>query len=159
VLRYDFMEAEKNDINGIIELIQLNSDTFAKSEIPAARESISYLIEQQDMDNKFYVAKRSGLIIGCGGYSKENDTNGVYTINWLATHPQFKRRGIATHIYTYCESELYITKRARLLILNAGSGEQNRFFYKKMGFKESGRIPQYYNKNKDLIWYYKILGE
>jgi ribosomal protein S18 acetylase RimI-like enzyme len=153
------MEAEKNDINGIIELIKLNSDTFAESEIPAARESISYLIEQQDMDNKFYVAKRSGLIIGCGGYSKENDTNGVYTINWLATHPQFKRRGIATHIYTYCESELYITKRARLLILNAGSGEQNRFFYKKMGFKESGRIPQYYNKNKDLIWYYKILGE
>lgn len=46
---------------------------------------------------------------------------------------------------------------ARLIFLNAGSGEANRHFYRKMGLKKSGRIPKYYGEEKDLVLYHKIL--
>lgn len=150
-------EAALKDLKLIMLLIRLNSDTFSEFEILAAERSIKELIKKQSNENKFFVAVNSGKIIGCAGYLKQDDTSGVYSLCWLAIHPSFKRQGVATKLYNYTESKIKSLKHARIIILNAGSNEMNRFFYKKMGFSASGTIPKYYSEAKDLIWYYKNL--
>lgn len=149
-------KATPKDLKLIVALIKLNLDTFSESEIPSAEKCIKELIKKQDKENEFFVLVDSEKIIGCAGYSKQDDTSGVYFLCWLAVHPNFKRRGVATKLYNYIESKLKLL-HARLIILNAGSNEINRFFYKKIKFKIAGIIPKYYSKKKDLVWYYKNL--
>lgn len=147
-------KATPKDLKSIMALIKLNSDTFSRFEIPAAEKSIGGFIKKQNKSNKFFVIAKSGKIIGCGGYVKNDDTFGVYTLCWLAIHPDFKRRGLAIKLYSYIESNLK-TLNARLIIAEAGRGEVNRFFYKKMKFRVAGTIPKYYSEKEDLMWYYK----
>lgn len=147
-------KATIKDLKPIMALIKLNLDTFSESEIPSAEKCIKELVKKQDKKNEFFVIADSEKIIGCAGYSKQDDTKGVYFLCWLAVHPDFKRQGIATKLYSHIEAKLKLL-HARLIILNAGSNETNRFFYKKMGFKTCGTIPKYYSETKNLIWYYK----
>lgn len=149
-------KAVPNNFKAIISLIKLNSDTFSRFEIPAAEKSIKEFIKKQDKDNKFFVILDSGKIIGCGGYAKNDDTYGVYTLCWLAIHPDFKRQGKAIKLYFHIESNIRALG-ARLIIAEAGRGEINRFFYKKTKFRIAGIIPKYYSKKEDLVWYYKKL--
>lgn len=149
-------KATKKDFKAIMSLIELNSDTFSRFEIPAGGKSIKEFIRNQNRDNKFFVKVGSDKIIGCGGYLKNDDTYGVYTLCWLVVHPDFKRRGIAISLYNHIESGLK-SLRARLIIAEAGKGEINRFFYRKIKFKIAGIIPKYYSKKEDLIWYVKTL--
>lgn len=139
-----------------MSLIKLNGDTFSRFEIPAAEKSIKEFLKNQNKNNKFFVIVESGKIIGCGGYAKNDDTFGVYTLCWLAIHPDFKRRGWAIKLYAHIESDIR-SLHARLIIAEAGRGEINRFFYKKIKFRIAGIIPKYYSKDEDLVWYYKKL--
>lgn len=151
-------EANIKDIKIIMMLLKLNSDTFMKSEFSSARKNITELIKKKDKNNNFYVTTINNDIVGCCGYSYQYDTYNVYSLNWLAINPNYKRQGIATELYNYIET---IIKKlnGRLIILNAGSNEINKYLYKKVGFKISGHIPKYYSKEKDLIWYYKNINE
>lgn len=149
-------KAIPKNFKSIISLIKLNGDTFSRFEIPAAEKSIREFIKNQDKDNKFFVIIDSGKIVGCGGYAKNDDTYGVYELCWLAIHPDFKRQGKAIMLYSHIESDIKVL-RARLIIAEAGKGEINRFFYKKMKFRIAGIIPKYYSKKEDLVWYYKKL--
>ena len=149
-------EAKLKDFQKIMSLLKLNLDTFSKSEIPAAANYIPELIRQKNKYGNFFVIVDRNEIVGCAGYSREQDVIGVYSFNWLAIHPDFKRRGLATELYNHIENSVKLLN-ARLFIANAGEKEPNRFFYKKMGFKVCGKIPKYYSNKKDLIWYYKFL--
>lgn len=150
-------KAELYDLDSIISLFTLNSDVYSEHEINAAKGSINKMIkERRDKEEYYVLSSPSNKIIGCAGLSEENDTDGVYTLCWLAVHPNSQRRGIGTRIYNYIEERVKALG-GRLIIINAGSGEDNQHFYKKRGFKQAGMIPKYYNKSKDLIWYYKEL--
>ena len=147
-------KAVSKDLRSIISLVKLNSDTFSRFEIPAAEKNIKEFVKGQDKNNKFFVIINSDKIVGCGGYEKQDDTFGVYTLCWLVIHPDFKRRGLAVELYSHIESNLK-TLHARLIIAEAGRGEVNRFFYRKIKFKIAGIIPKYYSRTEDLVWYYK----
>lgn len=144
--------AKLGELETIVSLLELNSDTFSKTEVASARKNILELIRQRT----FFVARVSDKVVGCAGFERQNDTDGVYSLNWLAVHPSFKRRGIATKLYSFVEERVKWLG-ARLIFLNAGSGEVNRHFYRNMGFKQSGKIPKYYGEAKDLILYHKLL--
>lgn len=144
--------ANIEELETIVSLLRLNPDTFSKTEVASAVKNIRQLIKQK----KFFIARVRDRIAGCAGFEKQDDTNGVYSLNWLAVHPSFKRRGIATKLYNLIEERVR-RRGARLILLNAGSGEVNRHFYRKTGFKKSGRIPKYYGPAKDLIFYCKPL--
>jgi N-acetylglutamate synthase-like GNAT family acetyltransferase len=135
----------------ITNLIQANSDTFGAEEIVESKKSIAELIDQ----GKYYV-QIDGKVVGGAGFSERGDTSGVFVLNWIAVNPDYKNKGVGKYLYQVVEQRVK-DSGAKMIILNAGSGEDNRFFYTKMGLKEVGRIPQYYNENKDLIWYQKML--
>jgi ribosomal protein S18 acetylase RimI-like enzyme len=147
-------KATSKDLKEIMSLIKLNGDTFSKFEIPAAEKSIREFVKKQDKNNKFFVIVESGKTIGCGGYAKNDDTYGVYTLCWLVIHPDFKRQGKAIKLYDHIESDIS-SLRARLIIAEAGRDEINRFFYRKIKFKTAGIIPKYYSEKEDLVWYCK----
>ena len=150
-------EATLEDLPSITSIMELNSDVYSKNEISAAKEDIKeWTGVQNRKDNNYFVEVNPHKITGCAGYSKRYDTEGVYTFSWLAVHPDFKRKGVATDLYNLIEAQL--TKlNARLIILNTGKGEVNNFFYEKIGFKIGGIIPTYYHGKNDLVWYYKSL--
>lgn len=144
------------DLEKILSIIKLNLDTFSETEIAEAGKNIMEIINKRNKENDFLIERFSKKIVGCAGFERQNDTDGVYSLNWLAVHPDYKRKGIATGLYNFIEKQIEKLD-ARLIFLNAGSGEENRYFYSKMGFKKSGRIPKYYSETKDLILYYKFL--
>lgn len=149
-------KAKMENLGEILALMKLNPRVYSKIEVCVAEESVRKLISKQNREAKYFVAKVAEKIVGCAGYSKRNDTTGVYTLNWLVVHPDYKRRGIATDLYELIEARLQELD-ARLIILSAGSNEGNKYFYKKMGFTQSVRIPKYYSKTKGKVWYYKHL--
>ncbi len=144
--------AKPGELGTIVSLLRLNPDTFSKTEVASAVKNIRKLIGRRNL----FIARVSDRIVGCAGFEKQDDTDGVYSLNWLAVHPEFKRKRAATALCNLIERRV---KRlgARLIFLNVGSGEANRHFYRKMGFKKSGRIPKYYGETKDLILYHKLL--
>lgn len=149
-------QAGLDDLKTILSLIKLNSDTFSKTEVTEAGKYLMGLISKRNQENDFFVAKVSNKIVGCAGFSKQTDTYGVYCLNWLAVHPDFKRRRIATKLYLFIEA--CIKKQSgRMIVLDAGSDEANQYFYRKMGFIECGIIPKYHSEKKDMIMYYKPL--
>lgn len=148
--------AKASDLKTIISLIKLNSNTFSEIESAEAGKYLRKLISKRDNENDFFVAKRSNKIVGCAGFSKQTDTYGVYCLNWLAVHPEFKRRGIATELCLLIEKRIK-ELAGRIIVLEAGSGEVNRHFYGKMGFVECGRVPKYHSEEKDMVIYYKPL--
>ena len=145
--------AKLSDLKEImINLIQANPDIFSAEEVTKAKKIIATLIENK----AYYVSIASNEITGGAGFSACEDTTGVFVLNWIAVNPNHKQKGIGTEVYTVVEQRVKEIG-ARMMILNTGSGEKNRLFYTKMGFKEVGRIPIYYTKERDLIWYQKML--
>ena len=150
-------KANAKDLVSIISLFRLNSTVYSECEIIIAKKYIQEIIESHNYKNdSYFVFVDSGRVIGCAGYALRKDTENVFSLNWLAVHPRFKRKGIATKLYQYIEEQIKLLN-ARLIILNAGSYEENKFFYEKMGFIIVGTIPKYYSDTKDLIQYCKLL--
>ncbi len=143
-----------------MSLINLNSDIFSTNEIRLAKKSITKLINNKSKGNRnendFYIFNNNSTTVGCAGYSNNDDTQNVYTLNWLAVHSNFKRQKIATKLYIHIETAIK-KLNAKLIIANAGSNEINQFFYKSVGFNIGGIIPKYYSEIKDLVWYYKFI--
>jgi ribosomal protein S18 acetylase RimI-like enzyme len=147
-------KAEIADLEKIMDLSKLIS-IFSQYEISSAKKAITKIIENSGVNSNFYVLVEAD-IVGCGGFSKKEDTTGVYSVNWLVIDPSQQGKGLGTKLYDHIELEIK-KLGARLIILNAGTDEKNRFFYKKMGFKPAGEIPKYYSDSKGLVWYYKII--
>jgi N-acetylglutamate synthase-like GNAT family acetyltransferase len=111
---------------------------YKKSEIETALELVSG-IEKLIVAGSFLVAEYENKIIGCGGWAIDISEPQKAEIRGFFVHPDFSRRGVATHLFIACENEC-LRKGIEALYLTATlSGEP---FYKKCGFSEVERFKQ-----------------
>jgi N-acetylglutamate synthase-like GNAT family acetyltransferase len=93
----------------------------------------------------YYVAESfEGLIVGCGGWTKENPgrgkgeiVKGVGHIRHFGTHPEWTGRGVARAIYSRCEVD---ARNAGVSRLDCYSSLNAEGFYSAMGFERIGQI-------------------
>ena len=75
----------------------------------------------------------------------------------LAVHPGCRRRGLGTGLMRKLLQEA-LAQGARLMTLEvrAGNGAARRL-YEKLGFRETGRRPRFYEGKEDAVLMEKVL--
>lgn len=145
----NFYEASLENFVHIQALISksariLQPQYYKKSEIETALELVSG-IEELIAAGSFLVAEYEKKIIGCGGWAIDVSEPFMpqrvqkAEIRGFFVHPDFARRGVATHLLTTCESECLRRGIQALYLTATLSGEP---FYKKCGFSEFERFKQ-----------------
>jgi len=124
---YVVRRAQLDDRAAIKELIVesargLSRQDYSAAQIEAAIASVFGVDTNLILDESYFVADRSGLLIGCGGWSKRKTLFGgdqyfsrdaseldpqsePAKIRAFFVHPQFARQGIGLAILQVCENE------------------------------------------------------
>lgn len=91
----------------------------------------------------FYVVEGpGGLLVGCGGWSKELPGTGAVSpglahIRHFATHPDWLRKGIASRILERCLADAKLQGTERFLCFSSLSAAE---FYRSKGFQTLQRL-------------------
>ncbi|MCC5889440.1 MAG: ribosomal protein S18-alanine N-acetyltransferase [Alkalibacterium sp.] len=120
------------------DFFELATQSFAHGSPWTLRQYADTLADTQ---LKFFVAETEDTIIGYAGGKVLLDEAEIYSV---AVAPDFKNRQLATQLVRtfieYCKSQgvevMYLEVRQ--------SNVPARNFYKKLGFKEVGKRPEYY---------------
>jgi GNAT superfamily N-acetyltransferase len=90
----------------------------------------------------FYIAEIASEAAGCGGWTKEKPgtgevAEGVGHIRHFATHPAWRRRGVAKRLLQHCIDE---ARRLGMRIMMSQSTLPAEAFYAAAGFRRLGVI-------------------
>lgn len=106
---------------------------------------------KEELENPFaiyFVAILNNEIIGYGGFWAVLDEGNITNI---ATHPDFRRLGVARKII---EKIIQVSKEKNLSFLTLEVRESNaaaRKFYSSLGFNVVGKREKYYDHKEDAI--------
>lgn len=127
-------------------------------DVPAAREidklsftlpwpERSFLFEVTDNPaSRCWVAELDGHLVGMLVLWKIIDEAHIAT---LATHPEFRRQGIAEQLLIVALENAYV-EGVRSALLEVRSGNiAAQILYRKFGFEEVGRRERYYKDNNE----------
>jgi ribosomal protein S18 acetylase RimI-like enzyme len=129
-------------------------------------EEINTAVEQMDMYLEF--GKKSGYnfvvvesedfcIRGFLSYGPAPLTRGVYHLYWMAVSPRTQNHGYGREMILWLFSRLKVFS-ARMLLVETSSMPKYlpaRKFYRSLGFRMVSRLPNYYDKGDDLIFFGK----
>jgi GNAT superfamily N-acetyltransferase len=146
-----------NDRDAIKELIaesarHLSREHYNDAQIEAALASVFGVDTDLIEDGTYFVAEESGMLVGCGGWSRRKTLFGgdqyssrdagyldpesdFAKIRAFFIHPNHARKGIAREILTRCEDEARAHGFHGLELMATLPGVE---FYKSCGFSEQG---------------------
>ena len=132
----------KMTLDDIPAVVQLDRMSFS---LPWPERSFRFELTDNPA-SRCWVAEIDGKLVGLIVVWLLVDEAHVAT---LATHPDFRRRGIATRLLSYALHNL-IAEGARSSFLEVRvSNIVAQEMYRKFGYKESGRRPRYYKDNDE----------
>ncbi len=92
--------------------------------------------------------------------SPERMTSGTWNMLLIAVHPEHQGKGNGGALVGHTE-EILRSRGARLLLVETSGFpeyEKTRRFYHKLGYREEGRIREYYQSGEDKIIFRKELA-
>jgi GNAT superfamily N-acetyltransferase len=115
---------------------------------------------QSAADYEVLVALESDTLSGYVCFGKTPMTAATYDLYWLATCPDFRKRGVARDLVSALLDQLGKRSRGGLLRVETSSREAysgTRAFYLALGFVETACVPRFYAPDDDLIIFTKAL--
>jgi len=141
-------EAKNEDLSNLDEIEKLSFDQ------PYSRSILAWLIF--DPEVKVFVAEYKGMIVGYAAGITYNEEGHVISI---AVHPNFRRKGIATALLAQL-IEFLKKKSVKKIILEVSIDNLPALnFYRKMGFKISRKLRNYYGDSRDAYLMELIVKE
>jgi ribosomal protein S18 acetylase RimI-like enzyme len=135
---------------------------FNKAEIDCALELIDiYLQVKEQKDYRIAVCEDSDS--GVQGYICWGPvplTKGSYDIYWIATHPDSQGKGFGSSLIAYVENFIK-EENGRLLFIETSSKESydnTVRFYRRLGFKQTSKIRDFYDVGDDKLIFVKGLS-
>ena len=140
---------------GPLEALLRADDTFNADEIAVALELIDSAIQHPERDYHVLVCEGLGdvPIAGYVCFGPTPMTEGTWDLYWVATHRLARGRGVATRLVAEMEDLLH-RRGARLVRIETSQLESYgaaRNFYERLGYREVGRIPDFYRPGDDLV--------
>ncbi|MEW6083474.1 MAG: ribosomal protein S18-alanine N-acetyltransferase [Chloroflexota bacterium] len=136
------MNIRRMTLDDLAQVIEIDQASFS---LPWPERSFRFEITDNPA-SRAWVAEWDGKIVGMIVAWLLVDEAHIATI---ATHPEFRRRGIASrlliHALEYMRSEGARTSVLEVRESNISAQEM----YRKFGFEESGRRPHYYKDNSE----------
>jgi len=139
-----------------LQALLLAQSHFHPEEREVALELIDIALTHpgDEEDYRILCAEENGR--GVRGYlcfGKAPLTDGTYDLYWIVVHPDSWNRGIGSSLLLRAEGELR-RRRARLFLIETSSTpayERPRAFYRKRGYGELARVPDYYRPGDHKI--------
>ncbi|KJU82167.1 N-acetyltransferase GCN5 [Candidatus Magnetobacterium bavaricum] len=120
---------------------------FHPREIDVAEELVIDALEKgAESEYLFIFADVDGVTVGYICYGAISMTEAGFDLYWIATDPSFYNRDIATTLLREAEGHI-VTLGGRYIFVETSSKAQYlpaRGFYKKRGYVEVARVPNYY---------------
>lgn len=145
------------DKPAIMRLLQ-DTPEFTAEEVALAEEVIdAYLLSPGKSGYFILVAEIDSLITGYVCYGPTPITEGTWDAYWLAVENNRQGQGIGRKLIETMEEKIKQAK-GRLILLETSSKsgyEKTHAFYDRTGYKEVGRIIDFYAIGDDRITYEK----
>jgi ribosomal protein S18 acetylase RimI-like enzyme len=150
----------QKDREGLQKILQ-KTDVFTPVEIDVAMELIDIVL--MDPSQKDYTAcsivDEQDRPLGYICYGLAPMTEATYDLYWIAVDPEFQDQGIGSRLIDFLEKTVK-PRGARMLLVETSSipsYDRTQAFYLRKGFKEVGRVPDYYCPGNDRVTYQKRL--
>lgn len=136
------------------------TSAFNRPEIEILDEVLTDHSDNPKTTYILFEEKDNGRLIGFAIFGRSPMTKFSWDIYWMAVDKDFQRKGIGKKLQKRIEAYvLSLDKKANLIVETSSKPEYNatRGFYIKEGFKEMGRIPDFYREDDALVIFYKKL--
>jgi ribosomal protein S18 acetylase RimI-like enzyme len=140
-------------------------EAFNAEEVGVAVELIDETLQNRERSTyRFIVALEEGeedekAYFGYVCFGPTPMTRHTYDLYWIVVDPDQRGKGIGRELMRALTATL-AHNGGRILRVETSSSEMYRSakgFYKRAGFVEGGRIPNFYKDHDDLIIYYKVV--
>lgn len=86
-------------------------------------------------------------------------TMGTWNMLLLAIHSDYQHAGRGAKLVSFLEDKLREIKARLLIVETSGVAEfeRTRQFYRKMGYIEAARIPDFYSRGDDKLTFFKAI--
>ena len=149
---------DKSALGSILQ----HTPEFTPAEVVLADEVISdYLFNPTESGYFILVAEIDSSIRGYICYGPTPITEGTWDIYWLAVDPGTQGQGIGRKLMQAAEEKIH-KARGRLILVETSSKpgyEKTNLFYQRVGYKEAGRIIDFYAIGDDQVIYEKRFTE
>lgn len=148
-----FRAAQRDDLAKIIELVETHDEDDA--------EEIEESLNACDFENHF-VALLDHTVIGITGFMQQPDCDRTFYLSWTYLHQDYCGKGYGNEMMSYVLEQLKAQDARKVFIkisdyVDAEDGpvyEAAMGLYKKFGFREEIKFPDYYDTNESMY----ILG-
>jgi ribosomal protein S18 acetylase RimI-like enzyme len=126
--------------------------TFTAEEIAVAMELVDASLAGSP-DYCVLVCDADGTVVGYICYGPTPMTEGTFDLYWIASSAEHRGRGIGTLLVRTMEAEL-LSEGARLVRIETSQMDgydAARSFYARLGYREVGRIHDFYRRGDDLV--------
>lgn len=139
----------------------IEARVFTREEIDVAMELIDIVMkDEKQKDYKIHcMVDGQDQPVGYICYGLTPMTEGTFDLYWIVVDPNFQGQGIGSKLLDFLEKVLK-GMGGRMILAETSSipeyGETQRFYLQK-GFREVGRVPDFYYHGNDRITYCKRL--
>jgi len=145
----------------ILYEVMQKTGVFSVQAINLAMELIdTYLFTSGQLDYRVVVGESTpGVVEVFACYGPVAGTEGTWRLYWLVVTPTQQHQGVGTQMLAWLEEQMRQVG-ARLVIVEITSEEKyiafTRFFTER-GYKQAGRIRNYFRAGEDMLFYVKSL--
>ncbi len=146
------------DRPALVALIE-EAGTFHADEQAVALELVDDALRDVDGEYWVRVALIADRIVGYVCFGDTPMTQSTWDLFWIVTSPSARRLGVATALV--CEMERMLSAkgvgRVRIETSQSEGYEAAQRLYSRLGYREVGRIADFYRRGDDLITFCKTL--
>lgn len=156
-----FREFSPDDRSAIDEMLR-SCGVFTDEEIRVALEIVDAWIPfEQDEDYAIFVLESDGRVQGYACFSKTPLTTSTWHLYWICVHPEYQGTGAGRALMYQVEAVIRSRGGKRLALETSGQPryDRTRRFYRSAGFREVGRIKDFYKTGDDCLTFCKELDE
>jgi D-alanine-D-alanine ligase len=134
---------------------------FTPVEVAAAMEEIERGSDETSVHGyRFRVADDEGTVLGFTCYGRAWFTEATWDLYWIAVHPARQRGQVGAKLLAEAETAA-VAEGGRTMLVDSASKPSYapaHRFYRRNGYAEVARIPDYYAEGDDKVVYAKRLG-
>jgi len=139
-----------------------STEAFRKEELQCLEDVLAAWLKDPGSEYTLLSSSEEGELSGFLIYGKIPMTEHSYDLYWIVVSPAHQRKGIGRRLIM--EMEKYILTSSSMGIIRIetsgkSSYEGQREFYVNLGYRESGRIPDFYSEGDDLVTFSKMIQD
>jgi len=157
----EWRSAVMADDVGRVRSLVASTGVFNAAEVEIAGELVTERLTKGIRSGyHFVLAERGSRLVAYACFGPIDGTQDSFDLYWIAVAPEEQGRGLGTHAYTRAEAAMRKAGAKRIYVDTSSSDRYapTRGFYKRLGFIEQARLPDFYGPGDGKVIYVKALS-